>query len=76
MLTHDRLRRSSLALALSLGRSCRCAGWSPIRLGFVAQPREDRWHRRPVALFGGVGIAAVLFSAPRSFGSSPANCPC
>jgi UDP-GlcNAc:undecaprenyl-phosphate/decaprenyl-phosphate GlcNAc-1-phosphate transferase len=32
-----------------------------IRFGYVAAPREDRWHRRPVALFGGVAIAAVLF---------------
>jgi UDP-GlcNAc:undecaprenyl-phosphate GlcNAc-1-phosphate transferase len=32
------------------------------RSGFVARPREDRWHRRPVALFGGVGIAASLFA--------------
>src|SRR5438128_4268960 len=32
-----------------------------IRLGYVARPREDRWHRRPVALFGGVAIAVVLF---------------
>ena len=26
------------------------------RLGFVSLPREDRWHRRPIALFGGVGL--------------------
>jgi len=26
------------------------------RLGWVAQPREDRWHRRPTALMGGVGL--------------------
>jgi UDP-GlcNAc:undecaprenyl-phosphate GlcNAc-1-phosphate transferase len=32
-----------------------------IKLGYVARPREDRWHTRPVALFGGVAIAAVLF---------------
>ena len=31
------------------------------RLGFVAKPREDRWHKRPVAMFGGVAIAASLF---------------
>lgn len=31
------------------------------RLGMVSRPRADRWHRRPVALLGGVGvwIAAV-----------------
>jgi UDP-GlcNAc:undecaprenyl-phosphate GlcNAc-1-phosphate transferase len=27
--------------------------------GFVAQPKEDRWHRRPTALLGGVAIAAT-----------------
>jgi UDP-GlcNAc:undecaprenyl-phosphate GlcNAc-1-phosphate transferase len=32
-----------------------------LRAGFVAKPREDRWHRRPVALFGGAAIAASLF---------------
>ncbi len=32
------------------------------RLGFVAKPREDRWHKRPVAMFGGVAIAASLFA--------------
>jgi UDP-GlcNAc:undecaprenyl-phosphate GlcNAc-1-phosphate transferase len=28
------------------------------RLGLVAKPRPDRWHRKPTALFGGVGIYA------------------
>ncbi|MGE3191127.1 MAG: MraY family glycosyltransferase, partial [Vicinamibacterales bacterium] len=32
------------------------------RLGFVARPREDRWHRKPVALLGGVGIAVAFFA--------------
>ena len=32
-----------------------------LRLGFMAAPREDRWHQRPVALFGGVAIAITLF---------------
>jgi UDP-GlcNAc:undecaprenyl-phosphate/decaprenyl-phosphate GlcNAc-1-phosphate transferase len=26
------------------------------RLGFVEKPREDRWHKQPTALFGGVAI--------------------
>ena len=30
------------------------------RLGYVAPQREDRWHQRPVALFGGVAIALTL----------------
>ncbi len=33
------------------------------RAGLIAQPRDDRWHRRPTALLGGLGIA-VGFSAP------------
>jgi UDP-GlcNAc:undecaprenyl-phosphate GlcNAc-1-phosphate transferase len=31
------------------------------RVGFVAKPRPDRWHRKPVAMFGGAAIAASLF---------------
>ena len=38
------------------------------RLGFVARPRDDRWHRGTVALFGGVGIAIVLFGVAAVFG--------
>jgi UDP-GlcNAc:undecaprenyl-phosphate GlcNAc-1-phosphate transferase len=38
------------------------------RLGYVAKPREDRWHKRPVALFGGVAIAASLFACVALFG--------
>jgi UDP-GlcNAc:undecaprenyl-phosphate GlcNAc-1-phosphate transferase len=30
------------------------------RLGFVAAPREDRWHRQPTALMGGVAIYAAF----------------
>jgi UDP-GlcNAc:undecaprenyl-phosphate GlcNAc-1-phosphate transferase len=26
------------------------------RYGYVAEPREDRWHKKPTALLGGVGI--------------------
>jgi UDP-GlcNAc:undecaprenyl-phosphate GlcNAc-1-phosphate transferase len=26
------------------------------RAGLVTQPREDRWHRRPVPLLGGVAM--------------------
>jgi UDP-GlcNAc:undecaprenyl-phosphate GlcNAc-1-phosphate transferase len=49
----------ALALSLVLVPFCRLVA---IRLGYVARPREDRWNRRPVALFGGVGIAVVLFA--------------
>jgi UDP-GlcNAc:undecaprenyl-phosphate GlcNAc-1-phosphate transferase len=30
------------------------------RKGLVAKPRADRWHRKPTALFGGVGIFAAF----------------
>ena len=39
-----------------------------VRLGFVAKPREDRWHRRSVALFGGVAIASVFIGCALGFG--------
>ena len=26
------------------------------RYGFIAEPREDRWHKKPTALLGGIGI--------------------
>jgi len=31
------------------------------RLGYVSKPREDRWNKRPVAMFGGAAIAGSLF---------------
>src|SRR5689334_21750674 len=34
-----------------------------LRLGFVAAPREDRWHTRPIALLGGLAIGASLLVA-------------
>lgn len=30
--------------------------WVSFRLGRVAQPRQDRWHRKPTPTLGGVGI--------------------
>jgi UDP-GlcNAc:undecaprenyl-phosphate GlcNAc-1-phosphate transferase len=50
----------ALVAALILVPSCRLAA---IRLGFVAKPREDRWHTRPIALLGGVAIGASLLLA-------------
>src|SRR6266542_3516176 len=32
------------------------------RLGVVAVPRLDRWHRRPTAMLGGVGIYLAFFA--------------
>jgi UDP-GlcNAc:undecaprenyl-phosphate GlcNAc-1-phosphate transferase len=47
-----------VALGLSLGLTLLCR-LGAHRLGFVAKPSEDRWHKRPTALFGGVAIAAT-----------------
>ncbi|HEX8030583.1 MAG TPA: hypothetical protein VF491_19045 [Vicinamibacterales bacterium] len=47
----------SFGVSLGLVPICRAAS---TRLGYVAKPREDRWHKRPVALFGGVGIGLSL----------------
>src|SRR5438067_844491 len=37
------------------------------RLGRVAQPRADRWHRRPIAMLGGVAIAVAMFATASLF---------
>ena len=60
----------AMALSLLLVPLCRRAS---LRLGFIARPRHDRWHRRPVALFGGVAIAAVVFGCAAIFGLPPAH---
>src|SRR5207249_363975 len=51
--------------ALVLVPVCRLGA---VRLGFVAKPREDRWHRRDIALLGGVGIGAALLVAMLGYG--------
>ena len=43
----------SLALALALTPILRALS---VRLGFVARPTTDRWHKRPTAMMGGVAI--------------------
>ena len=40
--------------------------------GWVVAPREDRWHKSPTAIYGGVGIylgfsLAFIFSGPHDF---------
>ena len=57
---------SSLAAVCLLSfAACRVAAgaavprWPRSGIGYVANPREDRWHRRPVALLGGVGDRPV-----------------
>jgi UDP-GlcNAc:undecaprenyl-phosphate/decaprenyl-phosphate GlcNAc-1-phosphate transferase len=56
---------AAFVLSLVLVPLCRLVA---VRLGFVARPREDRWHRRPVAMFGGVGIAVAFFACAAAFG--------
>lgn len=58
----------TLALGLVLTPLVRAAAH---RLGIVATPREDRWHRKPTALLGGIAIyvtfmVAYLTLAPKS----------
>ena len=55
----------ALGLSLALVPLCRLLA---LRAGRVALPREDRWHRRPVALLGGVAIGASLFIGAGVFG--------
>jgi UDP-GlcNAc:undecaprenyl-phosphate GlcNAc-1-phosphate transferase len=55
----------ALALSLALVPLCRLLA---LRAGRVAHPREDRWHRRPVALLGGVAMGASLFIGAGVFG--------
>lgn len=51
---------ASFAASLALTPLCRFLSH---RLGYVARPKDDRWHRRPTALFGGVAIVIVAVSA-------------
>jgi UDP-GlcNAc:undecaprenyl-phosphate GlcNAc-1-phosphate transferase len=56
---------SALILSLILVPVMRAAG---LRFGRLAQPRDDRWHRKPTPILGGVAIyvasmVAILLSA-------------
>jgi UDP-GlcNAc:undecaprenyl-phosphate GlcNAc-1-phosphate transferase len=55
----------ALLLALAVVPLCRAAAR---RFNFLARPRQDRWNQAPVALFGGVGIAVVIFATAAGFG--------
>ena len=50
----------SLAVGLAATLACERAA---ARLGLVVAPRADRWHRRPVALLGGVAIMLGVLPA-------------
>ncbi len=47
----------SFALALALTPGVR---WLARRRGLVAQPKADRWHSKPTAMFGGVAICLTV----------------
>ncbi len=55
---------SAFLLALAI-----CAGLTPAviwlarRQGWVVAPREDRWHQKPTAVYGGVGIFLAFLAA-------------
>jgi UDP-GlcNAc:undecaprenyl-phosphate GlcNAc-1-phosphate transferase len=42
-----------------------------LAFGWVEEPRADRWHRRPTARFGGIGILAGLAVGLIAFGEAP-----
>src|SRR5258705_11627381 len=39
-----------------------------VRFGYVARPRADRWHERPIAQSGGIAIVAAVFIGVAAFG--------
>ncbi len=56
---HERLLDDGLAFFSALFLSVfltPCIIFLANRLGLVAEPREDRWHRNPTALLGGIAI--------------------
>ena len=57
---------TALVIGLGLIPLCRAAA---LRAGFVAHPRNDRWHRQTVPMMGGVGIALALFAAAAWWGT-------
>jgi UDP-GlcNAc:undecaprenyl-phosphate GlcNAc-1-phosphate transferase len=50
----------SISFGLSLVLTELVKRWAR-RAGLVAHPRDDRWHREPVPLLGGVGICLSFF---------------
>jgi UDP-GlcNAc:undecaprenyl-phosphate GlcNAc-1-phosphate transferase len=50
------------SLVVALGVTLLCERMAP-RVGLVVAPRADRWHRRPVALLGGVAIMLGVLPA-------------
>src|SRR5215468_8019047 len=42
--------------------------WVSLRSGLIARPRDDRWHRKPTALLGGVAIHLAFLTGYLAFG--------
>src|SRR5262249_14304321 len=58
-----------IAFGISAALTPLVARWARAH-GIVAQPRQDRWHRQPTAMLGGVAMyvastAVILAVAPR-----------
>src|SRR5262245_27509605 len=45
------------------------AAWVAVRLGIVSLPANDRWHRQPTPMLGGIAIAAGTLGAIFTVGS-------
>ncbi len=56
----------AFVVSLAIVPMCRVVA---LRLGGVAKPRGDRWHRRPIAMFGGVAIGLTLGAGLLVFGT-------
>jgi UDP-GlcNAc:undecaprenyl-phosphate/decaprenyl-phosphate GlcNAc-1-phosphate transferase len=48
---------AAFIVSLVLVRACRAFAF---RRGYTAKPKLDRWHQRPTALLGGVGIVVTV----------------
>ncbi|MDP1571647.1 MAG: hypothetical protein Q8L86_16755 [Vicinamibacterales bacterium] len=55
----------ALAIAVALVPLCRMLAH---RSGVVAHPRDDRWHRQTVPLFGGIAIAVATLTGAALLG--------
>jgi len=57
------------ALRIILASLALCAAATPLvralarRFGFVAAPKQDRWHKKPTAMLGGVAIFIAVITA-------------
>lgn len=62
----------SLVLAASLTPVAR---FYARRVGLVAKPKEDRWHKKPTALLGGAAIVVAVLTSFLIFSPFPARGP-